>query len=72
VTTRAPAPPRVIEPVVVIHRRERDGWSATSPDFVHFAPHADTLPELLQRAEDLVRFTLDRADVRIEHLAAEL
>jgi predicted RNase H-like HicB family nuclease len=72
VTTRTPAPPRVIEPVVVLHRRERDGWSATSPDLVGFAPRAKTLPELRRRAEDLVRFALDRADVRIEHLAAEL
>ena len=70
--TRTPAPPRVIEPVVIVHRRERDGWSATSPDLDHFAPRAKTLPELRRRAEDLVRFALDRADVRIEHLAAEL
>lgn len=71
-TTRPPAPPRFIEPVVVFHRREVDGWSASSPDLVGFAPRASTLPELRRRAEDLVRFALDRADVRIEHLAAEL
>jgi predicted RNase H-like HicB family nuclease len=71
-TTRAPAPPRFVEPVVVVHRREHDGWSASSPDLVGFAPRAKTLPELRRRAEDLVRFALDRADVRIEHLAAEL
>jgi predicted RNase H-like HicB family nuclease len=72
VRTRTPAPPRFVEPVVVVHRREPGGWSATSPDFDDFAARATTLPELRRHAEDLVRFALDRADVRIEHLAAEL
>ena len=59
---------RVVEPVAVVYRATSAGWDATSPDFDGWRISGPTPALLRPRAEDEVRFALDRDDVRIAHL----
>jgi predicted RNase H-like HicB family nuclease len=55
----------------VIYHYEDGGWWAESPDVERWSAGAETFDEVRRLAEEGVRFTLDRDDVRLEHYVPE-
>lgn len=57
--------------VRVIHHHEQDCWWAESPDVERWTAVGSTYKEARQLAEEGVRFTLEREDVKVEHFVPE-
>lgn len=56
-----------MDKIRVIYHHEDDGWWAESPDVDRWTAAAASYTEVVQLAEEGVRFALQRDDVELEH-----